>query len=917
MASPNAAGPSRSLSDGESTRGLMNPGSVGEATDSSSGSSDDITSNQEEARLLRRLEIKRREIDEEIEAFKTAKQEEYAKYERRLRERKRRRRQYKQKVTANEDEARDGDVKHDGHAHSSAASAYTSTAKSHSHFEEEEPDTELPFAISSPAALRALHEQVSADHSANDSSSTASEPQAQQYKSPPFEEEIQRAGLFTPNFLPLLGDTYSRTSPVAVSPRPITPTSSGSSHNHSRPQSPSAPLASSLKTSASSGSSSASSKQLKPKSPKRVSFKLDETAPVPSRSTPPQTILTFTDQTEDPDVIAVEQVEQLDELSFSPRSAPMINTAMTKSVVVEALVESSSLLGDALVVPTKISDGLVEVAGGGQFRDGGISPRADNDDWESVDKGDVHGGFGAVDDDDDDEDLFDMDETLPISPTDEDGNTDNPGIRSTSPDFDADVVWAGVTAPSDIVATPHGLREAGSLPKFSPISPYGSLGIPQSHLPGRRGSMPFSFDTLQDPAVPTSLPSPGYAPGIKNPRQPNGTFRRKSVQKYVEDEDDTPPPMPSLKGKAIEGAADPHYAALLEEDEDEEVPPTTFGSSVPMTINRKDSRGVSKAKVIDEVSPGTGTAPGVSDESVETDSLDGHEGLPRIVGGDAPNSPDGLPMFPTDEDHEANSPTPISIDSAPNGDFPPPLDMAPVASHAIQFAQPFPSYSRSPTQDMVTPPRLSPASATPRPNAPSSVSSSLLAIAHGHSSSPRTPTATTRLTTAHNPPRPHQLLNPFATSPSPYATPFAARVAAEAAENGFNDGIGSVVGGVDGRTGLDPEISTQRRGSLALFQGIAASANRYGGSVNGRKRAVSSFVGGGAGGGTAGAGETGGGNGQAIPGLPAAIVGIPPENMSFSMRLALEEHVEKAKGPGGHGHGYGGHGHGHGVKGRS
>ncbi|KAF8466678.1 hypothetical protein BDZ91DRAFT_794061 [Kalaharituber pfeilii] len=864
----------------------VNPGTIGDATDSPSGSSEDSTSDEDEAKLLRRLETKRREIDEEIEAFKLAKEDEYAEYERRLRERKRRKQQRKKL----QEEARDGDLKHDTQSQTTVKPK-SGILKETSHYEEE-PDTELPFAISSPAALMALNEQNlgdpltisdSTDLAEASPSTVDAEPQPHKFKSPPFEEEIQLAGLFTPRYLPLLDDTYSRHSSIS-SPRPATPPKQHSppsrdspTDSYSRSTSPGAPLASSLKNSASSGFSNASGRhcQLKPKSPKKVSFKLDETTPIPSRSTPPQTVLTFSDGNnfgdDDPDSVALEQVERLDSYSFTPRSNLLNHNSMSKSVVVERQTEPSSFPGESLVMPTKISDGVVEVAGGGQFREGGISPHADNDDWESVDKRDAHGGFGSLDDDE--EDMFDMDETMPLSPVDEDGNTNNTDIQSSPSDFDTEEIWAGNTAPNAIIATPHGLREASSLPKYSPISPFGSLGLQATNLPGRRGSMPFSYDGLEKGnAVAASLPTPVYNPSsLRTSKTANGTFRRKSVQKYAETEPDAPP-RKDYKGKAIEGGLHPHYAPLLEEEEDESVLPTTFGSSVPISIQRRgDTKGVSKKPVTEkQVSP-RNTA---IQEAIENAY---HEESPGGTPVHASHSPSRSPMFATDEDHQS-MPTrvPISVSEAQNDGTSSGSDATPTPeSHRIQFVQPFPSYSGSPAQmRSTTPPHLSPASTTPQV-------ATATASAMGHGADERYPLAQ------------RQLFNPF-FSPSPYATPLAAQVAAEAAEMGDDDEIGSVVGGVDGSTGLDPILTNQRRGSLALLQGITNSKGlatlsaTTGGSVNGRKRAVSSLV-----------GQTIKGGGRATLGEELGIPGIAPEKMSFSIRLALEEHMEKMMAPAG------------------
>jgi len=964
------------------------PGLINETTtDSSSASSDDATT-EEEVRLLRRLEIKRREIDEEIEAFKIAKEEEHAEYERRLRERWRRKKEKRNKAKEQvaaadeEQEARDVGVKHHGSTSSASSSAQNNSQprsgilKEQSRFDEE-PD-ELPFAISSPAALMALNEQNStADPLTSEATppqpltpraqtSEASDPpemegsrekevKEEKDKSPPFEEEIQLAGLFTPRYLPLLDDTYSRTSPIATSPRPITPIRSHSeppaqSPTYTRPTSPGAPLASSLKHSSSysSGFSSGSGpRHLKPKSPKKVSFKLDEAKPVPSRSTPPQTALTFGDDDIDPsedlDTMEIEQVEALNSIGVNQRStASLFGGKMAAIIPLPELQQAPSAspsYRDSLVVPTRISDGLVEVAGGGQFREGGISPRTDDHDWESVDRGDVNGsGFGSVDDD---EDLFDMDETLPVSPTDEDGSSGDPNIRSQSPDFE-EAIWMGVAAPSDIIATPHGLREAASLPKYSPISPFGSLGIPQSELPstGRRGSVPFSFENLERVGVLGSLPrstnanpnngSSGNRNG--NGRKMNGGFRKKSMQKYVNGELDAPPPKMmnqdwSSKGKSIEGGMRFHSEPLLGEEEGVVLSPATFGSSLPMAIQGREREGLRKmARVVhaveeeEELSPGTVSAP-TGDVGDDRDILDEVEAY-----GDSPHrpahvhdSPSGDPLFATDEEYLEQRVS-VVVDISPESD-PESVASPPRRNSSITFTSPFPPHcipqkhikrnSIAATSQSQSPSPTS-GGTTPR----QSLDPNLSSVSRCSGDSPRstrggnntTPQSRPYVIQQHSR---QQLLNPFSSPAyaSPYATPLAARVAAEAEENGFDDGIGSVVGGVDGRTGLDPSIPANegRRGSLALLQGLNARAGGGNSVVGGNSflgesllgggngKRAGSFAGqGGAGVGGVGIGIVGGGRGRGGLGEELGGGGVPLEKMSFSMRLALEEHMEKA-----------------------
>ncbi|KAI5787017.1 hypothetical protein DFH27DRAFT_528233 [Peziza echinospora] len=515
-----------------------------------------------------------------------------------------------------------------------------------------------------------------------------------------FDEGLQAAGLFTPRYLPLLlDDTFSRSSstkplsvftdldsptssPIAaaantVPARPTTPirtsvpitaptsSSSISGGSANRATSPGAPLASSLKNSASSGfsSSAASARNLKLKSPKKVSFKLDETKAVPSRSTPPQTILTFQPDEEDPEAVDIEQLETLDDLASAftagqGRATVTTTTkgttvvggggggsggsgagrAMPKSVIVDRMSESpaSSLISQGLVTPlttnitTILEDGSVVQLNSLSSATGdrramntfnsnnqnsaaviGLSSAGghDHDDWESVEGPHVNG-----DEDDDEEDLFDMDETIPLSPEDLVDVSSSAPVAVLRPvvEFDQEAIWAGVTALSNVIATPHGLREVGSLPKFDPMSASliagsGSHKLPSNFPVGRRGSIPFSFGNLEEVG---SLANNGGGgggvaaslPALSGFDKESGRIRRRSVRKYYPDEPDAPPKR-DYKGKGRvddRGKGGPMYAdyvnEVLEEGEDEDatIPASTFGSSVPITIYRPEKAAAAK-----------------------------------------------------------------------------------------------------------------------------------------------------------------------------------------------------------------------------------------------------------------------------------------------------------------------------------
>jgi len=235
-------------------------------------------------------------------------------------------------------------------------------------------------------------------------------------------------------------------------------------------------------------------------------------------------------------------------------------------------------------------------------------------------------------------------------------------------------------------------------------------------------------------------------------------------------------------------------------------------------------------------------------------------------------------LFATDEEYLENQTISFHISSDPDE-----TRSTPRNPNTITFATPFPSHP-VPTNVLTTSVSSSPFPRSISPTSPSTTGTatprtSLLAMV-GNTAPSSEPVVSHR----------SQLLNPFISSPksSPYATPLAARVAAEVEENGLYDGIGSVVGGVDGRTGLDPAVDTGRRSSFALLQGIVSARGANGpglaGSVTGKgKKLAGSFVGG------TGIGIKGA-DGKAMEGL--GLGGIAPENMSFSLRLALEEHMD-------------------------
>lgn len=112
-------------------------------------------------------------------------------------------------------------------------------------------------------------------------------------KSPPFEKELQVAGLFAPCYLPLLEDRRIDPAPHSPAEPPPPPPPMADNAKSSPNGSPPVPLASSLKSSSGSYFDASGRSGRKPKSPKKVTFQFDDESSVPSRSSPPPTKLVW------------------------------------------------------------------------------------------------------------------------------------------------------------------------------------------------------------------------------------------------------------------------------------------------------------------------------------------------------------------------------------------------------------------------------------------------------------------------------------------------------------------------------------------------------------------------------------------------------------------------------------------------
>lgn len=757
-----------------------------------------------EIELLARLDQKRREIEAEIEAFKAAKEEEYRQLERWLRA------EQKQLQSTNGGDA----TTHAAAAAVTTIASFSGNDKGFTRDEEQVGRTsgtvgtgtgcQIPLDLGGSKLNDTLklelpdnRKQPGLNGNSADSSATTS---------PPFEKELQAAGLFTPRYLPLLDNNFFRQSPPQDSPtslpQPVMPKLATIPGPPSRTgnTSPAYPLASSLKSS--SGSSTGTLNKLKQKSPKRVTFLFEDENSVPSRSSPPPSTKVHWTLEEDYPFddedgfveYEGEDVEEVDQEEFEETAGKVEQVEN----VTEYVGERST--GDELVVPTKLDNSAPIVQGGDAFSGLGIKNVSGGLDTTNGNKPTAP-GFDSEDDevngagdDDDEEALFDLDETIPEVVDNSPPQRDYSALLDTALPQTNDRLTA-----SKFPMLPSFTPTFPSVPASAsdPILTFGKspgprLGLPRAGSGGaRRGSLssslslsPFLSQQKEVQAIASSLPTFGWngGMGIEPPKSgfvptPGGRFRRRSIVKYDLPEDDTH----SLKGKG----KDSRTAIDEEEEEDEDdtllLSRSPNATSLPMSIGRH-----SPAAFVAKSSSSTRSP------KLPVIQNDHQNSLP-IAGSRSSPKPGRSPLSGAAQVHS----TPMrKVDSADLLAATPTSFSAPEEQGSSEKSDSVASYRRS-------------------------------------------------------------SLFPSAYDRTPYRTAYAAEVAAAAAlgdDEDYGGALESVVGGVDGRTGLDPDVS-----SFSYRPGVGVRARR---------------------------GSEGGGLG---------IEAMDPGQMSFGMRMAFEN-VHKERG---------------------
>ncbi|KAI5779768.1 hypothetical protein EDC01DRAFT_776800 [Geopyxis carbonaria] len=348
---------------------------------------------------------------------------------------------------------------------------------------------------------------------------------------PPFEQELQVAGLFAPTFLPLLDSRYRHMSPPA-SPKmanstPVAAASNTAANNkndstpaaattveqsvskpasistsrYSKDSPPTLPLASSLKSAASSSSLNNSSPgsnsdRLPPKSPKkRVTFHFEDDSYVPSRSSPPKNKVVWKlgiadnndddfeeidDDEDDDDDEGADHAEHVEDVKGAARGSYYQTEDLDDDSYMDddrGTVEQGGPDSVGFVSPSTTSQGSIFSA---------KSPFADlpsNKSATEMSNGtasllaSMNAQSNTPNDDDDDDGLFDLDETIPDEPE------NSPPHRDISP-----MVAATQLAP---------INEGLSSSKFSlPSSLRGPFTAPSVPVPSRaspRSSEPLTF----------------------------------------------------------------------------------------------------------------------------------------------------------------------------------------------------------------------------------------------------------------------------------------------------------------------------------------------------------------------------------------------------------------------------------------
>jgi hypothetical protein len=401
-------------------------------------------------------------------------------------------------------------------------------------------------------------------------------------KSPPFEKELQVAGLFAPCYLPLLEDR--RTSPLHISTTPpqspmpqaaaaheqrqadlsnITPP------QHHSPDSHPYPLESSLK---SSSSSSLGTSVRKPKSPKKVTFQFEDENAVPSRSSPPPAKVIWNfgpvdddddDEYDEANEDDYEEVEEYIEDVIDPRDIGYGEEEGHEGTVEQVKVPSlptksgwqsvgERYHGDELVIPTMSSYFGVDHGEGGPISAVVTRPLKSPDQSGSPDQRDSnlpHNGTAQMKGDnkrsdaDDDDGLFDLDETVPDEPN------HTPPHRDLSPLLEAQRASQHLASPAtnDLSLPPPSLAARVPLPQsFDPHITFGKSPVaaafpnPTSSLSASFTHTPLRSSGRAPPPSPFQIASSLPASSVWGPpsTEDSTRFRRRSIIKYIP----SPPP---------------------------------------------------------------------------------------------------------------------------------------------------------------------------------------------------------------------------------------------------------------------------------------------------------------------------------------------------------------------------------------
>lgn len=738
----------------------------------------------DEPSLLARLDQKRREIEAEIEAFKAVKEDEYRELEKRLREEQKSQSKKKRKRENGGANSSSGGENITDATHAAAGATPFDdgagcTGKEHG-VGSIISGAQVPLDLGGSTLHDTLRlelldhrKQVGFDGSSVSSSATTS---------PPFEKELQAAGLFTPRYLPLLDNNYFRQTSPPISPPPQDPSISvqtqtspqqmmpqlasiPSSSSRAGNTSPAYPLASSLKSSSGSSTGTLSkSGTMKQKSPKRVTFQFEDENSVPSRSSPPPTKVHWTLDDDGFVEYECEEVEEVDEDEFDEGG----KVEQVEHVTTDGLeAVGGRFPGDDLVIPATIGRGtgngnpgvVLDSDAFSGLGISGVSGGPSVNGMNGIKTGEDSDDETKYDDDDDEEALFDLDETIPevldSSPPQRDYSA-----LTDSPQMQTNARLTASSFPMLASFTPVPASASESVLTFGK-SPGPRPGLPRT----RKGSLSSSLSPVsnqkqfpQEEPIASSLPNFGWK-GIDPPKSgfvptPGGRFRRRSIVKYDLPEDD----IASLKGKGKGKETERAISEASDEDDDSDsllLSRSPNATSLPMSISRLSPAAFAAVS--------NGRSPKPSQP---------------VAGDDIPD------------------PTPVTARPSPKPRSP------------LSGVVPSPTETTIPKIDsadlLASMPTSYTADASPEKN--DSVSS-------------------------------YRRSSPFpsAYNHTPYRTAYAAEVAAAAAlddDANYGGVMESVVGGIDGRTGLDPGVGSFSYVGSSLAPG-GGSRGRSGSVVGG------------------------------------------------------------------------------------